>query len=411
MLAQRGVSVTLVEASTSFRRIFRGEALMPSGLDALDQMGLGDVVAQVPHRRLDQWAFYLENRPLFQVQEPMELGGRSCTLISQPAFLQAVLEKAQGCEGFEFLQGTAVQDLLREGDRIVGVKLADGRELLADLVIGADGRNSLVRQRANLPLNLEPQGFDILWFKWPQELDVENPDIKNPDPKNIGPENIGPENLDAENGAEPKNVFYSMVQGRHAFGWFRGAEGLMQLGWSLHHDEGLDWKTVDWAEQIAAAAPEWLASQVRRHPLERPLLLQIQVGRCPHWSQPGLLLLGDAVHPMSPIRAQGINMALRDVVVAVNHLLPSLSQPEPTRWAAIDAALPKIQAEREPEIIQIQKLQQQEIGQAKLLRSQPALRFTVSRLAPLLGKQIRKSWCDRQIQLRQGFATVHLDLL
>jgi 2-polyprenyl-6-methoxyphenol hydroxylase-like FAD-dependent oxidoreductase len=64
LLVQRGVNVTLVEASRSFRRIFRGEALMPSGLDAIAQMGLADVVKQIPHRALDAWAFYLVANPV-----------------------------------------------------------------------------------------------------------------------------------------------------------------------------------------------------------------------------------------------------------------------------------------------------------------------------------------------------------
>jgi 2-polyprenyl-6-methoxyphenol hydroxylase-like FAD-dependent oxidoreductase len=102
-----------------------------------------------------------------------------------------------------------------------------------------------------------------------------------------------------------------------------------------------------------------------------------------------LLLLGDAVHPMSPIRAQGINMALRDVIVAANHLVPLLR--EGATDAAIDAVLPHIQAEREPEIIRAQQLQCEEAAQAELLRKSALLRWGASQLAPLLGKGVRHS--------------------
>jgi 2-polyprenyl-6-methoxyphenol hydroxylase-like FAD-dependent oxidoreductase len=94
LLAQRGINVKLIEASRSFRRIFRGEALMPSGLEAIERMGLSDVVEQIPHRAIDAWEFYIENRPIFRVDEPMESGGQPCTLISQPALLEAVLARA-----------------------------------------------------------------------------------------------------------------------------------------------------------------------------------------------------------------------------------------------------------------------------------------------------------------------------
>ena len=379
LLAQRGIPVTAIEASTNFRRIFRGEALMPSGLAAIAEMGLTDLVAEIPHRALDAWEFYIENRPIFRVDEPMALGGKPCTLISQPAFLAGVLDRAQQCAKFELIQGANVRDLVWEGDRVAGVKLSDGREIAADLVVGADGRNSIVRDRANLTLDRSTQNFDILWFKLPS-----SPEFAS------------------------ENVFYSIVRGGDAFGVFQGSEGNLQVGWSLNRDDRIAWQQIDWAEKLAATAPDWLAAHLRsqREQIERPLLLSVVVGRCLKWQQPGVLVLGDAAHPMSPIRAQGINMALRDAIVAANYLVP-VCQGNADR-SAIDGILGQIQAEREPEIIRIQKLQQQEVNQAELLRNYPILRHAVSRLAPIIGSRIRHSWLDRQLQLRDGSVPVHL---
>jgi 2-polyprenyl-6-methoxyphenol hydroxylase-like FAD-dependent oxidoreductase len=389
LLAKSGIAVKLIEASRSFRRIFRGEALMPSGLAAIEQMGLSDVVSKIPHRAIDAWEFYIENRPVFRVDEPMESGGQPCTLIAQPALLDAVLEKANECENFEFIQGTAVRDLLRQNERVSGVRLSDGQEIIADLVIGADGRNSIVRQQAQLELVEATQSFDILWFKLPTSPAFQK-----------------------------ENVFYSVLRGQDAFGVFQGSESNLQVGWSFdrlwrkqsYRENSIDWQKVDWAEKLAAAAPDWLATHFReqKEAIERPLLLSIVVGRCPEWHLPGVLLLGDAAHPMSPIRAQGINMALRDVIVATNHLVPVLQQP--VNLAAIDLALAQIQAEREPEIIEIQRLQQAEVAQAELMHNYPILRHAVSRLAPVLRGKIRKSWLDRQLQLRQGFTQVDLKI-
>jgi 2-polyprenyl-6-methoxyphenol hydroxylase-like FAD-dependent oxidoreductase len=105
---------------------------------------------------------------------------------------------------------------------------------------------------------------------------------------------------------------------------------------------------------LADLSPSWLAEHVRQNAetLERPVLLSVTVGRCSRWHAPGLLLLGDAVHPMSPVRAQGINMALRDTIVAANYLVPLLRQELESE--TIDRVLPQIQAEREPEIIKVQ---------------------------------------------------------
>jgi 2-polyprenyl-6-methoxyphenol hydroxylase-like FAD-dependent oxidoreductase len=380
LLAQRGITVKLIEASRSFRRIFRGEALMPSGLEAIDRMGLSDVVEQIPHRTIDAWEFYIENRPIFRVDEPMEAGGQPCTLISQPALLEAVLARASKYANFEFIQGTAVRDLLWQNERVSGVRLSDDREIAADLVIGADGRNSIVRQQAQLELVQAAQSFDLLWFKLPTSPDF-----------------------------SAENVFYSVLRGEDAFGIFQGSEGNLQVGWSLNRDNP-EWQKVDWAEKLAAASPDWLAQHFRaqKDAIDRPLLLSIVVGRCPQWHRAGVLLLGDAAHPMSPIRAQGINMALRDAIVATNQLVPVLQQP--SNLAEIDTALARIQSEREPEIIEIQRLQQAEVAQAELMHNYPILRHAVSRLAPLLRGRIRATWLARQLQLRQGFTQVNLKL-
>lgn len=388
LLAQRGIQVKLIEASRSFRRIFRGEALMPSGLAAIAQMGLAELIEKIPHRALDAWEFHIEGRPIFRVDEPMAGDRQPCTLISQPAFLAAVIERASEYPEFELMQGSAVRELLWQGDRVSGVQLADGSEILADLVIGADGRNSVVRQRADLALQTDDQDFDILWFKL-----ANSPSFAS------------------------ENVFHSVLQGRNAFGVFQGSAGDLQVGWSLHRDDP-DWQQVDWPEQLAAAAPPWLADHFReqRETIDRPLLLSILVGRCPRWHRSGLLLLGDAAHPMSPIRAQGINMALRDVLVAVNRLGPVLRQ-ESLDLGAVDLALGQIQIDREPEIIRIQQLQEAEVAQARLLRNFGVLRHLVSRLAPAIsfwesfanGWGIRKSWRDRQCQLRQGCTEILLN--
>jgi 2-polyprenyl-6-methoxyphenol hydroxylase-like FAD-dependent oxidoreductase len=341
LLAQRGITVKLVEVSRNFRRTFRGEALMPSGLEAIDRMGLSDLVARIPHRPLDAWEFLIEHRSIFRVDEPMETGGQPCTLISQPAFLEAVLAKASACPSFKFIDGTGVRDLVWQDERVVGVTLGDNRSIFADLVIGADGRNSIVRQQANLALTTSSASFDILWFK-----------------------------LSSSPQLESENVFYSILASQAAFGLFRGSEGNLQVGWSLHRENGekydpSKWQQTDWAQKFAAASPDWLATAFRQQAdtIERPILL-----------------------------------------------LPSEKSSQLTE---IDRALSQIQAEREPEIMQIQKLQQAEVAQGELMQNYPLIRYAVSRLVPripLLQDRIRQSWIDRQLLLRRGVRPVCLNV-
>ncbi|AFZ31188.1 FAD dependent oxidoreductase [Gloeocapsa sp. PCC 7428] len=378
LLVKRGIRVTLIEASRNFRRIFRGEGLMPSGLDALEQMELLPILERIPHQPLDAWEIIINKRSLFRVDEPIEPGGKPCTLVSQPALLEALIDAASRYSHFEFIQATAVQDLLWN-QRVSGVKLSDGRYINADLVIGTDGRNSIVRQRANLALEQQSHSFDILWFKL-----ADSPRFAS------------------------ENIFYSIVCDRYAFGLFRGSEGDLHLGWTLPKDFPRDWKLVDnWAEIFASASPAWLAEHFRESAatIERPVLLSVVVGRCPRWYQPGVLLLGDAAHPMSPIRAQGINMALRDAIAAANYLVPCLSQGD---TAEIDAVLPRIQSQREPEIIKAQRLQSQEAAQAELLENSAILRWGASVFAPLIRIPVKLSWLHRQRELRQGVTPIKL---
>ena len=381
LLSQKGIAVKLVEASRDFKRLFRGEGLMPSGLDALEQMNLLGLLAEVPHQTIDAWEFLLSSQTLFRVDEPIEINDKYCTtVVSQPHLLAAIIEQAETYPSFEFIQGEPVGDLLSSSGRVSGVKLASGQEITADLVIAGDGRNSVIRKKAGLSLTKLQNNLDILWFK-----------------------------LDSGVFAKSANIFYSILQGREGFGLFRASSGQFHIGWGLHADDNYDWQQVDWSEKLAATSPPWLAEHILeyRQSLTKPILLSVVVGRCDRWSVPGLLLLGDAVHPMSPIRAQGINMAFRDVIVAVNHLVPLLTQTS-ANLSKIDAALSQIQLEREPEIRRIQQLQAQEIAQAELLHNYAFLRWGAKTFATIIRPGIRASWLRRQKQLRQGVTKVCL---
>ncbi|CAK6701372.1 FAD-dependent oxidoreductase [Synechococcus sp. BA-124 BA4] len=381
LLAERGVPVTLVEAARDFQRQFRGEGLMPSGLAALEDMGCGPLLARLPQRPLSAWSFQLHGRDLFRVEEPLE-GDRPCTLISQPALLDALLERASRASGFQWRPGQAVVDLMEAGGRIAGVVLSDGSRLEASLVVATDGRSSLVRQRSGLELERRSSPIDLLWFHLPSHPRFES-----------------------------DNVFTMLLgEDGSACSLFHGAlPGELQLGWVLSPGERIERSPEDWGEAFAAMAPGWLADHLRQvaPAISAPLKLSVQVGCCRHWHRPGLLLLGDAAHPMSPIRAQGINMALRDAIVATNHLLAPLSAGD---TAAIDRSLGQIQAQRWPEIRRAQALQQQEARQAQLLRRSPLLRRGLVLLAPWLGERIGHSWQLRQRPLRQGLAPIRLSV-
>ncbi|MEM8613600.1 MAG: FAD-dependent oxidoreductase, partial [Cyanobacteria bacterium P01_H01_bin.105] len=169
LLARYGIDVTLLEQETTFERVFRGEGLMPAGMDALYQMGLGCLLDQVPSRRLESWNIHLGGKEVFVIPEP-NLAEKSLSVVSQPALLQGMVDRASQYDGFEFRASCQVQDLLWENNRVVGVKVKESNStsiIQADLVVGCDGRGSLVRRKARLTIDLQPDQYDVLWFKLP----------------------------------------------------------------------------------------------------------------------------------------------------------------------------------------------------------------------------------------------------
>lgn len=377
LLARGGMAVTLVEASTNLERQFRGEALMPSGLEALAAMGLLELIPGLPHRPLVEWRFVVNGMELFTATEP--LGGdpsRPCTLVSQPALLEALLKRGSTYPSFAIERGQPVVDLLWQQERVAGVQLRDGSQLPADLVVGCDGRGSLVRQKAGLALQSSPSPIDLLWFPL------------------------------ASPAASPlAGSFTTLVGPQGVFSAFESASGGVQLGWVMSKSQATpELSREGWIERMAALSTPQLAAWLRqwRGGLGAPSRLTVQVGLAERWCQPGLLLLGDAAHPMGPVRAQGINMALRDAWVAAMRLLPLLSSG--CSGAALDGVAVQIEAERRPEIISMQTLQAAEAARGEQLRQQGWLRGALAIAAPLVGPAIAAHWSHQQQTLRQGLA-------
>src|SRR3954453_8638582 len=116
LLARYGVEVVLVEREPTPGRLFRGEGLFPLGIDALHEMGVGRVLDEVPSRTIGSWDTWIDGDRVLVVAEPVaQLGRRAVRVVSQPALLARLLDRATGYPGFAFRPQARLAGRLRGG--------------------------------------------------------------------------------------------------------------------------------------------------------------------------------------------------------------------------------------------------------------------------------------------------------
>jgi 2-polyprenyl-6-methoxyphenol hydroxylase-like FAD-dependent oxidoreductase len=295
LLARMGVDVVVLEKHQDFLRDFRGDTIHPSTLELMHELGVLDEFLKRPHQKVRQISGQIGDRT-FVLGDLTHLPTQCkfIALMPQWDFLNFIAEQAQQYSGFHLMMQAEVVDLIPENGRIVGViaKTQSGnQEIRAGLTIGADGRQSLVRERAGLRVQNLGAPMDVLWMRI------------------------------SRRGDDPSNVFGHVEPGRMlvlidrdaywqcAFLIPKGTlDTLKQRGLENFHQE------------LADLAP-FLRDRVHEvKSWDDTSVLTVVVDRLREWSQPGLLCIGDAAHAMSPVGGIGINLAIQDAVAAVNIL-------------------------------------------------------------------------------------------
>ena len=305
LLARSGVDVLVLEKHEDFLRDFRGDTIHPSTLEVMHELGVLAEFLKRPHQKLYEIRAQVGSHTV-TLGDFTRLSTHCKFLVLMPQweFLDFVLQQARKTSGFRIMMQAEVIDVVEKNGVIGGLQVKTPKgplEVLAPLTVGADGRRSVVRERAALEVQKLGAPIDVMWMRISRRATDPEQTFGHAEPGKM---------MVVINREQYWQCAYVIPKGaadeirQRGLESFRGEVAAMQPFLQDRVQELQDWNQVS--------------------------LLTVAVDRLVHWCRPGLLCIGDAVHAMSPIGGVGINLAIQDAVAAANLLGPKLQQGAPT---------------------------------------------------------------------------------
>jgi 2-polyprenyl-6-methoxyphenol hydroxylase-like FAD-dependent oxidoreductase len=327
ILARAGLRVAVLEKHADFFRDFRGDTVHPSTMEAMSELGLLDRFLQRPHDEIAELSAQI-GETVVKVGDFRHLPTKAKFIAMMPQwdFLDFLREEGRRYANLDVRMQVEAVDLMRSGGRVTGVRARgpDGPfDIAAKLVVAADGRTSVLREKAGLKCRDFGAPIDVLWMRLPRRL--------------------GDENLPLGR-ADAGHMLVMIPRGDY----FQCAFVVPKGGYDAIRAKGLP----AFRQQIADAAPMMSDRVAQLTTWDDIKLLTVTVDRLDRWWTPGLLCIGDAAHAMSPVGGVGINFAIADAVAAANILAGPLHGEE-----APDAVLAAVQRRREGPVKLMQAIQ------------------------------------------------------
>jgi 2-polyprenyl-6-methoxyphenol hydroxylase-like FAD-dependent oxidoreductase len=301
LLARQGIDVFVLEKHADFLRDFRGDTIHPSTLEIMYQLGILDEFLKRPHQKVTELAGKVGGETVTIADfTHLPTHCHFLALMPQWDFLNFITEQGRQYSTFHLQMQAEVTDLIEVNGIVAGVRAKTPNgvlEIRAPLTVGADGRHSVVRERAGLEVIDLGAPMDVMWMRISRHPTDPAQTLGHFDRGRI---------LFLINREDYWQCAFVISKGT--------ADEIRQRGLEAFHRE------------IAELEP-FLKDRVEElRDWKQVSLLTVRVDRLARWFRPGLLCIGDAAHAMSPIGGVGINLAIQDAVAAANILGPKLRQ-------------------------------------------------------------------------------------
>ena len=326
-LARAGVAVTVLEKHADFFRDFRGDTVHPSTMEAISELGLLERFLSRPHDRVDQLSAQI-GEAIVKIADFRHLPVKApfIALMPQWDFLDFLRQEGRRFSNLQVLMETEAVDLIQNATGVAGVMARGphGRlEIRARLTVAADGRNSILREKAGLVSHDLGAPIDVLWMRLPRR----------------------PDDPEMPLGRMDAGHFMVMI---NRGDYFQCAFVTPKGGYDAIRAKGLP----AFRARIAEITPIMRDRVEALKTWDDVKLLSVTVDRLERWAKPGLLCIGDAAHAMSPVGGVGVNLAVQDAVAAANTLAGPLRSGHVTL-----ADLETVQKRRETPVRRIQAIQ------------------------------------------------------
>lgn len=327
LLARAGIETVVLEKWPDFFRDFRGDTIHPSVMEILHELGLLEKFLKLPHDEVRQAEGDIGNEKVIVADfTHLKLHSPFLAFIPQWDFLNFISAEAKKYPAFHLLMETEATDLIEENGVVVGVKAKNKEgafDIRSELVVGADGRHSTVREKSGLAVEELSSPMDILWFRISRT---------KTDPASV----LGKVDL---------GRFMIMI---NRTDYWQCGFVIPKGGFDEIKKAGLD----AFRASLVALVPSVADRVGEIKDWDQVKLLTVTVDHLLSWHRPGLLCIGDSAHAMSPIGGVGINLAIQDAVGAANILVPAFESGKVT-----ESDLAAVQKRRGLPVKIIQRLQ------------------------------------------------------